>query len=83
MQDPLPWLRLQLTPGLGRHAQFQLLTHFDSPQAALDAIPSGPEGPPGTPGSSGRQHGRPITSVRKIDTSGLTGQFADVEVLRE
>jgi len=36
--DALPcWLRLQLTPGLGRVGLFRLIDHYHSPQAAVAA----------------------------------------------
>jgi DNA processing protein len=31
------WLRLQLTPGLGRSGLFRLIDHYGSPRAAIDA----------------------------------------------
>ena len=37
MEYLLPWLRLQLTPGLGRVALLQLITHFKKPEKALVA----------------------------------------------
>ena len=37
MENPLPWLRLQLTPGLGRIGLMRLINHFESPQNALSA----------------------------------------------
>jgi DNA processing protein len=39
MHDPASWLRLQLTPGLGRVGLFRLIDHYGSPQAALAAGP--------------------------------------------
>lgn len=41
METILPWLRLQLTPGLGRLGLFRLLTHFGSPTAAIAAANTG------------------------------------------
>lgn len=37
MQYLLPWLRLQLTPGLGRIGLFRLIEHFGSPEQAITA----------------------------------------------
>ncbi|MDH3999167.1 MAG: hypothetical protein OET90_10065, partial [Desulfuromonadales bacterium] len=39
MDHLIPWLRLQLTPGLGRAAQFRLINHFGSIENILDARP--------------------------------------------
>lgn len=39
MNDTLSWLRLHLTPGLGRSGLFHLIRHFGSPGAALQALP--------------------------------------------
>lgn len=38
MHHPAAWLRLQLTPGLGRLGLICLIDHFESPLAALDAL---------------------------------------------
>ncbi len=39
MNDAACWLRLQLTPGLGRIGLLRLIDHYGSPQAALAADP--------------------------------------------
>ena len=41
MDDLLPWLRLQLTPGLGRTGLMRLIEHFESPEKALEAASRG------------------------------------------
>ena len=41
MNQPLPWLRLQLTPGLGRIGMMRLIEHFRTPEKALQAIEQG------------------------------------------
>ena len=41
METTLPWLRLQLIPGLGRLGLFRLLTRFGSPAAAIAAANTG------------------------------------------
>jgi DNA processing protein len=41
MNQPLPWLRLQLTPGLGRIGMMRLIEHFRTPENALQAIEQG------------------------------------------
>ncbi|MDT8444067.1 MAG: hypothetical protein RQ722_07235, partial [Desulfuromonadales bacterium] len=41
MDRLLPWLRLQLTPGLGRVGLMHLIEHFKSPEQALDAAGRG------------------------------------------
>ena len=47
MDTILPWLRLQLTPGLGRLGLFRLITRFGSPAAAIAAAPRGWHDVPG------------------------------------
>ena len=37
MDHLLPWLRLQLTPHLGRVGLISLIKHFETPQNALEA----------------------------------------------
>ena len=37
MEHLLPWLRLQLTPNLGRVGLISLIKHFETPQNALEA----------------------------------------------
>jgi hypothetical protein len=37
MDHLLPWLRLQLTPNLGRVGLISLIKHFETPQNALEA----------------------------------------------
>jgi len=41
MNHPLPWLRLQLTPGLGRVGLIHLIEHFKTPEKVLDAAEDG------------------------------------------
>ncbi len=41
MEQLLPWLRLQLTPNLGRVGLISLIKHFDTPQNALAAASTG------------------------------------------
>jgi len=41
MDRLLPWLRLQLTPGLGRVGLMHLIEHFKTPEQALDAAGRG------------------------------------------
>jgi len=41
MDNLLPWLRLQFTPGLGRTGLMSLIEHFDTPENALDASNKG------------------------------------------
>ncbi len=41
MQELICWLRLQLTPGLGRTGLFRLVEYYGSPQAAIDAADGG------------------------------------------
>jgi DNA processing protein len=41
MEQLLPWLRLHLTPGLGRSALIRLIEHYGSPDDALAATPRG------------------------------------------
>ncbi|MGK2907664.1 MAG: DNA-processing protein DprA [Desulfuromonadales bacterium] len=41
MDHLLPWLRLQLTPGLGRVGLMHLVEHFKTPEKALDAAGDG------------------------------------------
>ncbi len=41
MDHLLPWLRLQLTPGLGRAGLIRLIEFYGTPQAALDAAAQG------------------------------------------
>src|SRR5210317_532377 len=36
MEHLLPWLRLQLTPGLGRIGLMRLIEHFKTPENAID-----------------------------------------------
>ena len=36
MEQLLPWLRLQLTPGLGRAGLLRLIKHFKTPEQAID-----------------------------------------------
>jgi len=36
MEHLLPWLRLQLTPGLGRAGLIRLIEHFKTPEKAID-----------------------------------------------
>ncbi|HKL24699.1 MAG TPA: DNA-processing protein DprA [Desulfuromonadales bacterium] len=45
MNDVLPWLRLHLTPGLGRAALYHLINHFGDPQTALAQIGDWPPFP--------------------------------------
>jgi len=41
MDQLLPWLRLQLTPGLGRVGLIRLIEHFQTPENALAAADCG------------------------------------------
>jgi DNA processing protein len=41
MDTILPWLRLQLIPGLGRIGLYKLISRFGSPTAAIAAAPGG------------------------------------------
>jgi len=41
MDHLLPWLRLQLKPGLGRAGLIRLIEHYGTPQSALDAAEGG------------------------------------------
>jgi DNA processing protein len=41
MENLLPWLRLQFTPGLGRAGLMRLIDHFKTPEQALDAASKG------------------------------------------
>ena len=41
MDHQLPWLRLQLTPNLGRVGLMSLIKHFETPENALDAASRG------------------------------------------
>lgn len=41
MDNPLPWLRLQFTPGLGRIGLIRLIEHFETPEKALEAANKG------------------------------------------
>jgi DNA processing protein len=41
MKHLLPWLRLQLTPGLGRAGLIRLIVHYKSPEKAIDAADKG------------------------------------------
>ncbi len=41
MDHQLPWLRLQLTPNLGRVGLMSLIKHFETPEKALDAASRG------------------------------------------
>ena len=41
MDHQLPWLRLQLTPNLGRVGLMSLIKHFETPEKALDAANRG------------------------------------------
>ena len=41
MDHQLPWLRLQLTPNLGRVGLMSLIKHFETPEKALDASSRG------------------------------------------
>ena len=41
MQDLSPWLRLQLTPGLGRVGLMRLIEHFKTPEKAIDSAGPG------------------------------------------
>jgi len=41
MDNLLPWLRLQFTPGLGRIGLMRLIEHFETPVKALDAASRG------------------------------------------
>ena len=36
MQQLLPWLRMQFTPGLGRIGLMRLIEHFKTPENAID-----------------------------------------------
>ncbi len=41
MEHLLPWLRLQLTPGLGRVGLIRLIEHFKTPEKAIDSAGRG------------------------------------------
>ncbi|MDZ4186419.1 MAG: hypothetical protein U1D97_15770, partial [Desulfuromonadales bacterium] len=43
-ETELDWLRLHLTPGLGRKGLFRLLAHFSTPRTALEHAPAGWQG---------------------------------------
>lgn len=47
MDTCLPWLRLQLTPGLGRTGLFRLIEHYRHPATAVAAAAHGWHGVPG------------------------------------
>ena len=47
MDHLLPWLRLQLTPGLGRAGLMRLIDYYRTPQKALDAAADGWSSLPG------------------------------------
>ncbi|MEJ2470103.1 MAG: hypothetical protein P8Y91_07375 [Desulfuromonadales bacterium] len=40
MDDLLAWLRLQFTPGLAGTALIRIMTHYQTPQAAIEAAPT-------------------------------------------
>jgi DNA processing protein len=50
MDEVTCWLRMQLTPGLGRAGLFRLIEHFGSPRAAIAAVDRWPSCPGLRPG---------------------------------
>lgn len=54
MDQLLPWLRLQFTPGLGRAGLIRLINHYGTPNRALDAALQGWPEMPGLRAGVGR-----------------------------
>lgn len=67
MDDLLPWLRLQYTPGVGRLGLFRLIEHFGSAQLALDAATTGWPKQPGL--REGLASGVPSVDNPQISTA--------------
>jgi len=71
-ETELDWLRLHLTPGLGRKGIFRLIEHFSTPRAALEHAPAGWQGMTGlrraglVPASTDRQF---LAARRQIEQS--------------
>lgn len=75
MDHLLPWLRLQLTPNLGRVGLISLVKHFETPQNALEAARRGWPNLPGlrqgladlVPDSTSDRVQQPCQSLNKMN----------------
>jgi len=89
MDDFAGWLRLQLTPGLGRVGLLRLIDHYGSPQAALAAgpaawrrLPGNRPLPCGTPPPANDPRLPPLLArLAELDVWLLTFRDADYPVL--